>query len=227
MAARRPDDPMKARHSKDEITHPDVHQRLEKAVLEIFSNSDFHKASIRDIANRAEVSFTTIYKHYGSKERLVFAFVDVWMGKLTDRIVDHLQGLEDLKEKLRKVFWLQLDYYERHVGLGRIVFMTLPMNTWMADQTFAQPRMMGLMIDVLRQGQREGILNPHVRAGTLLDFLMGFVQRSFFMWILRGRQESLAAQANTMFEMVWRGMANPERDHHQQTHEPAQLTTNT
>lgn len=218
---------MKARHSKDEITHPDVHQRLEKAVLEIFSNSDFHKASIRDIANRAEVSFTTIYKHYGSKERLVFAFVDVWMGKLTDRIVDHLQGLEDLKEKLRKVFWLQLDYYERHVGLGRIVFMTLPMNTWMADQTFAQPRMMGLMIDVLRQGQREGILNPHVRAGTLLDFLMGFVQRSFFMWILRGRQESLAAQANTMFEMVWRGMANPERDHHQQTHEPAQLTTNT
>ncbi|MBE0584389.1 MAG: TetR/AcrR family transcriptional regulator [Desulfofustis sp.] len=216
---------MKARHSKDELTHPDVHQRLEKAVLEIFSNSDFHKASIRDIANRAEVSFNTIYKHYGSKERLVFAFVDVWMGKLTDRIVDHLQGLEDLKEKLRKVFWLQLDYYERHVGLGRIVFMTLPMNTWMADQTFAQPRMMGLMIDVLRQGQREGILNPHVRAGTLLDFLMGFVQRSFFMWILRGQQESLAAQANTMFEMVWRGMTNPDREHLQQAHEAAQPIT--
>lgn len=192
-----------------EAFHPDVHQRLEKAVLEIFSSSDFHKASIRDIAEQAGVSFTTIYKHYGSKEQLVFAFVDVWMGKLTDRIVDHLQGIEDLKEKLRKVFWLQLDYYERHAGLGRIVFMTLPMNTWMRDQTFAQPRMMGLMIDVLRQGQKEGILNPDVRAGTLLDFLMGFVQRSFFMWILRGQQESLSAQANTLFEMVWRGMLNP------------------
>ncbi len=198
--------------------HPDVHERLEKTVLEIFSNSDFHKASIRDIADKAGVSFTTIYKHYGSKERLVFAFVDVWMGKLTDRIVDHLQGIEDLKEKLRKVFWLQLDYYERHVGLGRIVFMTLPMNTWMGDQTFAQPRMMDLMIDVLREGQKEGILNPNVRAGTLLDFLMGFVQRSFFMWILRGQKESLAAQANTMFEMVWRGMTNPEaRDNRQRT----------
>ena len=198
-----------------ETFRPDVHQRLEKVVLEIFSNSDFHKASIRDVAEQAGVSFTTIYKHYGSKERLVFAFVDVWMGKLTDRIVDHLQGIEDLKEKLRKVFWLQLDYYERHVGLGRIVFMTLPMNTWMADKTFAQPRMMGLMIDVLRQGQKEGILNPDVRAGTLLDFLMGFVQRSFFMWILRGQQESLSAQANTMFEMVWRGMLNPDYENGQ------------
>ncbi len=201
-----------------ETFRPDVHQRLEKVVLEIFSNSDFHKASIRDVAEQAGVSFTTIYKHYGSKERLVFAFVDVWMGKLTDRIVDHLQGIEDLKEKLRKVFWLQLDYYERHVGLGRIVFMTLPMNTWMADKTFAQPRMMGLMIDVLRQGQKEGILNPDVRAGTLLDFLMGFVQRSFFMWILRGQQESLSAQANAMFEMVWRGMRNPDYKNGQSNH---------
>ncbi len=190
--------------------NPEIHQRLEKAVLEVFSNSDFHKASIRDIASRAGVSFTTIYKHFGSKERLVFAFVDIWMGKLTDRIVDHLQGIENLKEKLRKVFWLQLDYYERHQGLGKIVFMTLPMKTWMADETFNQRRMMDLLISVLRQGQEEGVLNSEVRAGTLLDFLMGFVQRSFFMWILRGQKESLSEQANTMFEMVWRGMANPQ-----------------
>jgi AcrR family transcriptional regulator len=190
--------------------NPEIQQRLEKAVLEVFSNSDFHKASIRDIASRAGVSFTTIYKHFGSKERLVFAFVDIWMGKLTDRIVDHLQGIENLKEKLRKVFWLQLDYYERHQGLGKIVFMTLPMKTWMADETFNQRRMMNLLIGVLRQGQEEGVLNSEVRAGTLLDFLMGFVQRSFFMWILRGQKESLSEQANTMFEMVWRGMANPK-----------------
>jgi AcrR family transcriptional regulator len=189
----------------------DIHKRLEKAVLEVFSNSDFHRASIRDIANRAGVSFTTIYKHYGSKEQLVFAFVDIWMGKLTDRIVDHLQGIENLKEKLRKVFWLQLDYYERHEGLGKIVFMTLPMKTWMSDKSFDQPRMMTLMIDVLKQGQEEGTLNPHVKAATLLDFLMGFVQRSFFMWILRGKQASLADQANIMFEMVWQGMANPRQ----------------
>jgi AcrR family transcriptional regulator len=189
----------------------DIHARLERAVLDIFSSSDFHKASIRDIANNAGVSFTTIYKHYGSKERLVFAFVDIWMGKLTDRIIDHLHGIENLKEKLRKVFWLQLDYYERHEGLGRIVFMTLPMKTWMVDETFAQPRMMSLMIDVLRQGQQEGVLNPDVRAGVLLDFLMGFVQRSFFMWILRGKKENLADQANVMFEMVWQGMVIPPK----------------
>lgn len=189
--------------------NPDIYRRLEGAVLEVFSQSDFHKASIREIAKRADVSFTTIYKHYESKERLVFAFVDVWMGKLTDRIVDHIQGVEDLQEKLRKVFWLQLDYYERHEGLGRIVFMTLPMKTWMADETFEQRRMMSLLIKVLNQGQEEGIFNDQVDATILLDFLMGFVQRSFFMWIQRGKQDSLVERANPMFGMVWRGMLSP------------------
>lgn len=188
---------------------PEVHARLEKAVLEIFSQSDFHRASVRDVARRAGVSFTTIYKHYGSKERLLFSFVDIWLGKLTERIIDHLQGIEDLKEKLRKVYWLQLDYYERHQGLGKILFMTLPMQTWMSDQTFRQKRMINLYLEVLKNGQAEGILNPHVRAGILLDFMLGSVQRAFFMWVSRGQQESLAGQSQVLFDMVWRAIARP------------------
>ncbi|MCP4011366.1 MAG: TetR/AcrR family transcriptional regulator [Proteobacteria bacterium] len=189
---------------------PEVHTRLEQAVLDIFSHSDFHKANIRDVAKQAGVSFSTIYKHYGSKERLVFAFVDIWLGKLTDRIVDHLQGIENLKEKLRKVLWLQLDYYEKNPHLGRILFMTLPMATWMADETFQQKKMINLFLEVLKKGQVEGLLNPRVRAGVLLDVILGMVQRSFVMWIQRGQKGSLAAEANAIFELVWRGIIHPE-----------------
>jgi AcrR family transcriptional regulator len=191
---------------------PEVKKRLERAVLDIFSNSDFHKANIRDIARSAGISFSTIYKHYGSKEQLVFAFVDVWLGELTDRIIDHLQGIQDLKEKMRKVLWLQLDYYERNPGLGRIIFMTLPMKTWMADETFKQKKMINMYLDVLRKGQQEGILNSRVRAGVLLDFMLGMVQRSFCMWVSRGRQESLSGQSNVIFEMIWRAISNPIND---------------
>jgi AcrR family transcriptional regulator len=189
---------------------PEVKKRLEAAVLDIFSHSDFHKANIRDVAQKAGVSFSTIYNHYGSKERLVFAVVDVWLGKLTERIIDHLKGIEDLKEKMRKVLWLQLDYYERNPELGRILFMTLPMKKWMADETFQQKKMINLYLEVLRNGQKEGILNPHVRAGVLLDFMLGLVQRSFFMWVSRGQKESLAEKSNVLFEMVWRAIENPK-----------------
>ena len=191
---------------------PEVSRRLEEAVKEIFSHSDFHKANIRDVARAAGVSFTTIYKHFGSKEQLVFTYVDVWLGQLTDRISDHLEGIEDLKEKLRKVLWLQLDYYERHPYLGRMLFMTLPMATWMADQTFEQKKMIQLYMGVLKNGQAQGILNPHVRTGILLDMMLGLVQRSFFMWVNRGGRESLAAQSNVLFDMVWRAITLPGKE---------------
>lgn len=191
---------------------PESHKRLEAAVLEVFSSVDFHKANIRTVAKKAGVSFSTIYKYYGSKEGLLFAFVDKKLGVLTERMVDHLKGIEDLKEKFRKVFWLQLDYYEKNPELGRIIFMTLPLTTWMSDRTFGQRKMIGLFVHALRQGQKEGILNPKVRAGVLLDFMHGLVQRSFFMWVYRGQRGSLSNQANQLFEMCWQAMSNPEKN---------------
>jgi TetR/AcrR family transcriptional regulator, fatty acid metabolism regulator protein len=190
--------------------HPMIHKRLERAVMEVFSNCDFHKANMRTVAKKAEVSFSTIYHYYQSKEGLLLAFVDSWMGELTERMIDHLQGIESLKEKVRKVFWIQLDYYERNPEIGKIIFMTLPMKIWMDDNAFKQNKMFVLFLEVLRQGQKEGTLNLRARTGVLLDFIFGLVQRSFIMWVFRGQTESLSGQANDLFEMVWRAISNPD-----------------
>lgn len=194
-----------------QVQRMSFHDRLGDTILEMFSESDFHSVGIRDIAQKAGVSFATIYKHYGNKERLLFAFVDIWMGRLTDRIIDHLQGMADLKEKLRKIFWLQLDYYERHSDFAKIIFMTLPMKTWMTDESFEQRRMFNLLMEVLKKGQDEGVLNADVDTRILLDFILGLVQRSFIMWVQRGQKDILTDQAEFMFEMLWRGIVAPER----------------
>jgi AcrR family transcriptional regulator len=167
---------------------------------------------MRTVAKKAGVSFSTIYNHYGSKEGLLLAFVDTWMGELTERMIDHLQGIENLKEKVRKAFWIQLDYYERNPQIGKILFMTLPMKTWMDDKSFKQNKMFKLFLDVLQQGQEEGTLNSNVRTGVLLDFIFGLVQRSFIMWVFREQKENLAGQANTFFEMVWRAISTPNKN---------------
>jgi AcrR family transcriptional regulator len=204
--------PKEKTSSSTDVLGPKNQQRLETVVMEIFSSEDFHKANMRTIAKKAGVSFSTIYKYYGSKENLLFAFVDKKLKVLTERMVDHLQGIDNLKDKLRKVFWLQMDYYERNPELGRIIFMTVPMITWMKDKSFKQKKLIGIWLETLKQGQKEGLLNPKVRAEDLLDFYYGLVQRSFFMWVYRGQTVSLAERAGQLFEIVWRGLSNPESD---------------
>lgn len=193
-----------------EVMDPEVRRRLESAVLDVFSQSDFHQAKIRTVAEKAQISFTIIYKYYGSKERLLFSFVNDRLEELTDRLADHLQGIKDLKEKLRKYLWVQLDYYEKNPKVGRIIFMTVPLTTWMQDKTFVQERLVQILINVLREGQSAGVINPKIRPGMVIDLFNGMVQRTFSMWIYRGRQDSLVGKADVLFDMLWSAIENRE-----------------
>jgi AcrR family transcriptional regulator len=199
----------------DVIAHralPDlkIQKRLESAVIETFSKGDFHEASMRKIAKKAGVSFGTIYKYYKNKNNLLFAFIERWFDELVDRLIDHLQGIQDTKEKLRKIFWLQLDYFERNADIGKIIWITVPLKTWMTHETYKQNRLMVMMIKVLKEGQEKGIFNPDVRPGLLLNFIIPIINRSFNEWVYRGQKESLTIEADILFEMILRAISNPK-----------------
>jgi AcrR family transcriptional regulator len=167
---------------------PEVYQRLEQAVLDIFSHSDFHKANIRDVANRAGVSFSTIYKHYGSKERLVFAFRGCLAGQTDRTDLRPPAGHRRPEGKNAQGPLASVGLLRAQSGPGQDHLHDPAHETWMADETFKQKKMINLYLEVMRNGQKEGQLNPHVRAGVLLDFMLGTVQRAFTMWISRGQQ---------------------------------------
>ena len=190
--------------------NPSIIEKLEPAVLEAFSKGDFHQADMRWIAREAGVSFDTIYRYYGSKQQMLFAFVDKWLGELTDRIADGLQGIEDTKEKIRKLFRIQLDFYEEKPKIPTIVYTTIPYKTWAANESFKQKRLIKIILGALKEGQTRQILEPNVRTDLLLDIMFGIVLRTFLMWNYRGRKEKLTSLADVLFEMLWRAIANPD-----------------
>ena len=198
-------------HSPSQL-RPEVRKRLETAVLKIFSTTDFHRANLREIAKQAGVSFASIYKYYGNKEGLLFGTIDTFLKELTERLIDHLKGIENIKEKIRKAFWVELDFYERHPEVGRILFLILPFRQWMEDETYKQEKFVNIYLEVLHQGQRDGFLNPNVRPGVFLDIIHGIVMMRFMMWIYRGQKESLVSDFNELFEMLWRAISNPDLD---------------
>ena len=107
------------------VLDAEIKTRLEAAVKELFSQQDFHQVNMRSIAQKTGVGLNTIYMHYESKERLLFAFVNEWIQNLDSRLEEHLQGLEDVKERVRKTIWVILDFYEKNPDIGIIVVMTV------------------------------------------------------------------------------------------------------
>lgn len=188
---------------------PDTRRRIEQAVLDVFAGREFHRVGLIEIARGASVSLQTIYKYYGSKEALMFSALDTWLGKLAARMLDHLQGIEDYKEKLRKVFWVTLDFYEKNPKVVQLMMSSVYINTWRKQQSYENPELFGAFLKVLGEGRASGILNDKVSEKILLDYILGVLFRLIQMQAHRGPKDPLTKQANVLFEMLWRAIAKP------------------
>lgn len=196
--------------SREQLDTP-TRLRIEQAVLDVFAEREFHRVGLIEIARGANVSLQTLYKYYGSKEVLLFSTLDAWLAKLAARMIDHLQGIEDYKERLRKVFWVVLDFFEKYPKVAQIQMSSVYVNTWRKQEHYDNPALFGTFMKVLAEGRARGVLTDAVEEKYLLDFIMGVLARSVQMYVHRGMKEPMTAQANAQFEMLWRAIAAPGR----------------
>jgi TetR/AcrR family transcriptional regulator, repressor of fatR-cypB operon len=182
-------------------------QRIEKAVLLLFSERDFHEVSLAEVAKAANVSLQTIYKYFGSKEVLVYAMLDVMLGRLAERMLDHLQGIDDARERLRKTFWVTLDYMDRHPAVMLLLFTAVPVSRHRNIGIYESPELINAFLGVLQDGQERGVLNHRVSSKILLDVFMGIVGRVVLMHIVRRERRSLTEQFDELFGILWRAMS--------------------
>ncbi len=179
---------------------------LEKAVRHVFATSDFHNANMRALAKEAQMGFNTVYKHFGDKEGLLFYFVRQWQEEIRDRISEHIQGLSDPSEKLRKIQWVFLDYLEKNADVGKIIYLILPMTTWMRNETFDQKSLTAIILNTIKEAQATGHIRSDVSAIDILDLMIGYIRRVFTMWIYRGTKPGLASRHDNMFDLFLSGV---------------------
>ncbi|MBL4868909.1 MAG: TetR/AcrR family transcriptional regulator, partial [Pseudomonadales bacterium] len=86
------------------LLSPTIQRRIENAVLDLFSDRPISQVGFGEIAKSANTSLQTIYRYYGSKEALLSASLEHWLGQLTVNVTEHLSGIETYKDRMRKGF---------------------------------------------------------------------------------------------------------------------------
>lgn len=186
---------------------PRVRLRIETAAVQVFADSEFHQVTLQQVASAARCSLQTLYRYYGSKEALLNACVHHGLEQLAERMLDHLAGIDTFRDRLSKVFWVVLDFFDRNPQMGRMMINSVYPGRWGNDATLAQQRLTELFLSVLRDGQQQGILNNRVETPTLLDFFYGVLLRISQMHLLRGRPGRMADQHGVLFDMLWRALS--------------------
>lgn len=189
---------------------PQIQHRIETAAVKVFAEAEFHQVRLTEIAREARCSLQTLYRYYGSKEAVLNACLIHGLEQLAERMTDHLSGIASCRDRLSKVFWVVLDFFDKHPERGRMMIKSVYPGRWGADTTPAQQGLTALFLDVLASGQQAGVLNDQVSPEVLLDVFYGVLLRVAQMHLLRGRPGKMVDQHELLFSMLWRALTREE-----------------
>ena len=102
---------------------PDTRQRIQAVALELFAEQGYDKTSLREIAERLDVTKAALYYHFKSKEDIVASLVEDYFGQMDD-LIAWGKTLPRTPESRAQV----LDRYYRIVADGSGVFRMLQHN---------------------------------------------------------------------------------------------------
>lgn len=182
--------------------------RLNPVIIRVFAAGDFHRVDMRSIAKSAGMSFTTIYKHFQDKEKLLFWFIGHWIDELQSRVLASLDESLRPIANMRRVMEAHFRYYEDNPEIGRIIFMTVPLARWMEDSTYRYSEITRILLALVRAGQTSGDIRADVDPVAVLDLFNAMFNRTFLMWEYRGRQEPMASQVDRIFDLLLHGIGS-------------------
>jgi AcrR family transcriptional regulator len=193
----------------DGVIPGDIVNRLSPVVLRTFSVQDFHRVDMRSIARDAGMSFATIYRHFKDKEALLFWFISHWLQELYPVAIAALETDKSPLTKLQDYLRVHLSYYESNPEVGRVIFMTVPLERWMRDDTYRADEPVKRLLAVIAQGQEDGEIRDDVSRVVIFDAWSGIFTRAFLMWEYRGRAYSLTGQWSSLCRILVGGIMTP------------------
>ncbi len=182
-------------------------KRLYPVVLDLFSKKDFHLVNIREISKVSGLSTTTIYRYFPSKEKLFFTILDEKISEIAVVAKEHIKGIESTKEIFRKLFWVTMDYYDNNPGVAVSAFITVPMGTWMKEESYIRKDVNRILETVLKHGLEKNELDPSIKLESYMDLYYMNCYRQIHRWYYYGMKGKLTDSIPDFFEIVWKSVA--------------------
>lgn len=161
------------------------------------------------IAKTANVSLQTLYKYFGDKQTVLYNIMDLVLGRLAIRMMDHLQGIDNVEDHLRKTLWVCLDYVDTHPD-AVMVLSKVSIARFHNIAIYKNKELIDAFLSVLEDGQKRGVLVETVPLHILFDVFMGFISRLDIMKTIRQADALPNANFDALFDILWRSMSKPE-----------------
>ena len=158
------------------MTDPNRKQAILGAAEKIMAQKGMC-ATIAEIAAHAGVPDSMIYRYFKNKEDLLFSVAEERLRQGQQAVSEHLSGLVDPIDRLRKVIWFSLYYNENHRDFSRLILFECRSNrNFIQHPAFGHVRRsLGLMRGILEDGVQNSIFRNELQVPVVRDAIFGLL----------------------------------------------------
>ncbi|MBI9086285.1 MAG: TetR/AcrR family transcriptional regulator [Desulfobacterales bacterium] len=100
-------------------------EKIIEAAVGIFAEKGFNATTISDLAKTAHVGEATIYNHFENKLEILLSLIVPYGNDFISGFHEHLRGLKDPEEKLRRFIWFTLKWCQQHRNCTKILLVDI------------------------------------------------------------------------------------------------------
>ena len=186
----------------------DKRSAILRAAISVFAHNGYFNSKVADIAREAGVADGTVYLYFKSKEEILHSVFDRSMEEAIADGRKRLEGLDDPREKLRRIAELHLERLGADRDLAVVFQVELRGSTkFMAEFSAAGfAEYLSLIRTTIEEGQRAGVFRKELNAKVVAKILFGALDEMATNWILSERRYKLAPMAEQVLDVFLNGI---------------------
>jgi len=194
--------------TKRKNSHGITRERIIEAAFSVFNNVDFATATIRDIASASGISPASIYKHFKSKEDMLDAITVEKIRQMDAELRNHLVGIKGVINKLRKITWFYLNFYDHNKPIAWTLYITTSPTIWKKSRRAWETAVLTgrLFKDIINEGQKSGEISRDLNIWVVEMMYFGALRHICIFSLLRTRSKlvnRMSDVADDLTELIY------------------------
>lgn len=179
-----------------------------KVATEVFAEKGFNEATISQIAQKAKVAEGSIYDYFENKEDLLFSIPEERMENFLSGLYENLEGVEGALNKIRKLIWYHLNFYEKNRDYVLILLQNIRLKpSFTSTRAYALIRDFSrLVVQIIEKGKKEGAIRKDVDSKLLRDAILGSIEHVTIRGSILGRLTKLTSVAPRIYDFFVSGI---------------------
>lgn len=181
-----------------------------RAAIQVFAHNGYFNSKVADIAREAGVADGTVYLYFKSKEEILHSIFDRNMEEAIADGKKRLEGVNDPRERLRRIAHMHLDRLGADRDLAVVFQVELRGSTKFMEEFSAAAfaEYLNLIRSTIEEGQRAGVFRSDLNPKVVAKILFGALDEMATNWILSKRRYKLAPMADQVLDVFLNGVTS-------------------